>query len=71
MSRLLCALAAVVATLALAVTATAAPPERINDFELSVPDGTCPGVDLTFTLRGDIVIHTLSPTELCRQLVEP
>jgi hypothetical protein len=48
--------------LCLAAGAAAAPPERIDDFELSVPDSTCPGID-TFTLKGSIVIHTLSPTE--------
>lgn len=63
MLRLTCALGLVALTLGLVTTAAAAPPQRINDFELSVPDATCPGIDLTFTIRGDIVIHTLSPTE--------
>jgi len=48
--------------LGFAAGAAAAPPERIDDFEFSVPDATCPGID-TFTLEGTIVIHTLSPTE--------
>jgi hypothetical protein len=35
-----------------------------DDFELSVPEPTCPGIaDFTFTLKGSIVIHALSPTE--------
>jgi len=48
----LCAL--LVTALGLAASAAAAPPERIDDFELSVPDATCPGID-TFTLKGDVV----------------
>ena len=52
----------VVAALALVAGAVAAPPEKISDFEITVPDSTCPGID-TFTLEGDVVIHELSPTE--------
>lgn len=63
MSRFLRALAPVVVVLGFAASAAAAPPQTITGFEASFPDATCPGVDLTFSLQGTIVIHTLSPTE--------